>query len=133
MRIQILTLVDITQTTARKGDDPFMQRQQQNFLTIIQTTSLRFNPEVSAAPVRVECDVNDYDFGSAFSGKCSVWKLTLVYEQQVENLLELLKEDFALVPFITNLEESFEFKFPVFDTEDPEHKNLILVERIYKD
>lgn len=129
MRIQILTLVDITQTNARKGDDPYKQRQQQNFLTTIQTLSLRSNPTITSEPKLVTGTNKDFNFGSAYKGELTVWKLSLSYEQQVDNLLELLEEDFNLVPFITNLNETVDFEIPVFNTFDKKHKNLILVEK----
>ena len=34
MRFTIHTLVDITETHARRGEDPKQHRQQQNFLTV---------------------------------------------------------------------------------------------------
>ena len=50
MRFTIHTLVDITETHARRGDDPKQHRQQQNFLTVLQTIGLRVNPTYLEAP-----------------------------------------------------------------------------------
>ena len=44
------TLVDITETGARRGEDPLAYRQQQNFLTVLQTIGLRTNIEYSSGP-----------------------------------------------------------------------------------
>lgn len=133
MRIQLITLIDITQTNARKGDDPFEQRQQQNFLTTVQTLSLRSNPTVETTPVCAEEDIKKYNFGSIYKGKHTVWKLAFEYEQTIDNIIEMLSEDFALVPFITNLNETAKLDVAVFDASDPKTKNIILIEQKYKD
>jgi hypothetical protein len=128
MRIQILTLVDITQTNARRGDDPFEQRQQQNFLTGVQTLSLRNNPTITAEPKQFTEDANKLGFGQRYSGTHEIWKLNISYEQYVENMLEVLKEDFRLVPFISNLNETIKITYSVFDALDEKEKNIILIE-----
>ena len=46
MRFIIHTLVDITETGSRRGEDPKQYRQQQNFLTVMQTIGLRVNPDI---------------------------------------------------------------------------------------
>ena len=50
MRFIIHTLVDITETGSRRGEDPKQYRQQQNFLTVMQTIGLRVNPTYVKAP-----------------------------------------------------------------------------------
>ena len=44
MKIVVNTLVDITQTNARRGDEKFLVKQQANYMTIVQTVGLRVNP-----------------------------------------------------------------------------------------
>jgi|AntAceMinimDraft_6_1070360.scaffolds.fasta_scaffold04079_6 hypothetical protein len=131
MRIQLITLIDITQTNARKGDDPFEQQQQQNFLTTVQTLSLRSNPTINDMPTCVVEDVKTHNFGSVYKGKHSIWKLSFEYEQTIEDIMKILNEDFNLVPFITNLTETVAVDIPVFNTNDKTIKNIILVEQKY--
>ena len=47
MNFNLFTKVDITKTNARRGDDPFKMKQQQNYLTVLQTIGLRVNPILS--------------------------------------------------------------------------------------
>ena len=43
MKFRIKTLIDITETRARKGDDPQLTKQQANFMTLYNTIGLRTN------------------------------------------------------------------------------------------
>jgi len=127
MKIQILTLIDITQTGARRADNLFAQHQQQNFLTISQSLSLRSNPTIHNSPVQFVDDIALYKFGTEFTGKHRIWKFWVEYEQHSDNILDLLIADLELVPFIPNLNETAIFKFAIFDPVDLNIKNTILI------
>ena len=124
MRITVETLVDITETKARKGDDKLLVNQQANFMTVMQTASLRVN----ITPLSLEEHVSNVDklgFGKNFKGKQKYW--TFSFEHDVPKGLteELLKNDFDLVPFISNLNETVTIKHSVFRTFDPQETNII--------
>ena len=50
MRFKIKTLVDITETRDRKGEDDVLYGQQQNFMTLLNTLGLRTNINVVGSP-----------------------------------------------------------------------------------
>lgn len=121
----IYTLVDITNTGAKRNKDPFAYKQHQNFLTVLQTIGLRVNPTVEKDPVLVE----QYpSFGSAFEGKNKVWKLAIEIEYEDALTIDMLISDFSLVPFISGLEETAKFNQCVFDTTSEDYKNIIFVD-----
>lgn len=126
MRFKLLTLIDITETKARRGDDAFQQRQQQNYLTTIQTTSLRANSIVKKAPTVTEIDVVDIGFGKDISGIHKVWEFEFEFEVEVE--LDFLIKDFDLVPVINQLTETIELKTVAFLTNGRPDRNTIILE-----
>ena len=46
-RFNLYTLVDITKTNARRGEDKLAYGQQQNYMSMMQTLGLRTNVEIS--------------------------------------------------------------------------------------
>lgn len=125
MRFQLITLIDITQTGARKGDDTFSQRQQQNYLTTIQTISLRANPTINTTPISEERTVKE--FGSKYKGKQQIWKLNFSFEQQGSHSLDHLINDFDLVPIIKNLNETVDLLNAAFITNSVEYCNTVFL------
>ena len=124
MRFQLYTLIDITETGARKGDNEKKQKQQQNFLTVVQTISLRCNPIINHKPIIKNVAVDQFQFGSAVSGVHQVWTLDFEFETEAHSL-ELLEHDFDLVPVISELDETINLKTSAFFTKDTESKNII--------
>jgi hypothetical protein len=124
MRFQLMTLVDITETKARKGDDNFKQKQQQNYLTAVQTISLRANPVIKNSPTVKELSVKDLGFGSNIKGNHNVWFLNFEFEYDAHNQEQLIK-DFDAVPIIDNLCESLNLKIPAFLTNGSPERNTV--------
>lgn len=127
MRFQLLTLVDITRTNARRGDDPYLQKQQQNYLTALQTISLRANPIINSVPVCEEKSIKGLGFGSSYAGKQRVWRLNFAFESDEQHNLDYLVQDFNYVPIINNLDESAIFKDAAFITTSKENTNIVFV------
>ena len=127
MRFKLLTLIDITRTDARRGDDPRDQKQQQNYLTALQTISLRSNPVVNTYPTVEELSIKGLGFGEAFNVKQKVWKLNFSFESE-SHALEWLKSDFDLVPIIANLDESIDVERKAFLTNGSPDRNTIFVD-----
>lgn len=114
MRFVLYTLIDITQTNARRGDDPYEQKQQQNYMTALQTISLRANPIISKAPI---CEQRlCKDLGFEFKGKHNVWSLEFAFESEGQHSLEHLNLDFNYVPVIKDLDETIELNPCAFIT-----------------
>ena len=72
LNVILTTLVDITETKARRGDDKFKLNQQANYMTMIQTAGLRINPN----PISLEKklgNIKEFKFGSAFKDEQRYW------------------------------------------------------------
>lgn len=114
MKFLLRTLVDITQTDARRGDDPFEHKQQQNFMTTVQTISLRSNPIINKKPTCEKMTSKQADI--AFKGKQNVWTLEFEFESEGQHSVEFLTEDFNYVPVINQLTESIDLDPSAFIT-----------------
>jgi hypothetical protein len=124
MRFTIHTLVDITETHARRGDDPKQHRQQQNFLTVLQTIGLRVNPTYLEAPEVIKEVPSKLGLGTSFKTKQSVWKYTFDMEYDGALDVETLVNDFDLIPIITQLDETANFENAHFLTKNTALTNI---------
>ena len=124
MRFIIHTLVDITETGSRRGEDPKEYRQQQNFLTVMQTIGLRVNPTYLHAPTVIKEVPSKLGLGTLYKTKQSVWKYVFDMEYQDALTIETLVNDFDLIPIITNLNETANFENAIFLTKDAVKCNI---------
>ena len=124
MRFKIHTLVDITETGARRGEDPKQFRQQQNFLTVMQTIGLRVNPTYVKAPEVVKEVPSKLGLGTSYKTKQSVWKYVFDMEYEGALDIETLVNDFDLIPIITQLDETAKFENAHFITKNTALTNI---------
>jgi len=124
MRFIIHTLVDITETGARRGEDPKQFRQQQNFLTVMQTIGLRVNPTYVKAPKVVKEVPSKLGLGTSYKTKQSVWKYVFDMEYEGALDIETLVNDFDLIPIITQLDETAKFENAHFITKNTALTNI---------
>jgi|TARA_B110000977_G_scaffold99939_1_gene131175 hypothetical protein len=124
MRFILTTVVDITQTNARRGDDKHLHNQQANFHTVIQTIGLRVNIQPLTCEVNV-ADIKGLGFGDIFKGKQRYWKFTFNVEAEDALALDMLITDFDLVPVITDLDETASISNKVFRTKHPNETNVV--------
>jgi hypothetical protein len=122
MKFRIKTLVDVTETQARKGDDPQLAKQQANFMTLYNTIGLRTNATDFDITVSKE---GAKIFGSNFKGKKSVWTVEFYVEAEASLSVDMMLNDFDLVPFIADLTEDSKFSSSVFRTQDSVNTNII--------
>ena len=124
MRTQILTLIDVTNTNARRNDDDQKEyAQQSNLNSVIQTASLRAN----LTPTKIEKKhggISTLNFGVNFKGKQKYWIITFEDERDTPITEEMFKEDFDLVPITLGLDETAEMEKPVILTKDSRRKNI---------
>lgn len=126
-RYKLHTLIDITETHARRGDDPKEYRQQQNWMTLVQTLGLRCNPIVTHR----ECEstgIAKYGFGTKHKGKHQVWTVYFDFEHPDEEDLNFLAQDFDLVPVATGLDETVKLDNDIFQTKSNEYRNIVFSE-----
>ena len=124
MRFTIHTLVDITETGARRNEDPKQYRQQQNFLTVMQTIGLRVNPTYVKAPEVVKEVPSKLGLGTSYKTKQSVWKYVFDMEYEGALDIETLVNDFDLIPIITQLDETAKFENAHFITKNTALTNI---------
>jgi hypothetical protein len=131
----VYTLVDITETGqyGHSSGSELEKKQQQNFLTLIQTIGLRVNPNYTAKPTTIDkFDVGTYPFGSTFTGTHRVWQWNFniefdgVFTDADNNEVGVLIKDLHLVPIIVDLSESAKMEIPVFDTVNDATRNTLI-------
>ena len=128
MNYKFYSLVDITETNARREDDSKLYRQHQNYMSFLQTLSLRYNPIIRKAPKKESIHIDNLGFGSSFTGKQNVWIVDFEIEREIAEPLETIEKDFDFVPIIVGLEETATFKNNTFLSTNSKHKNIILKE-----
>jgi hypothetical protein len=131
MRFRIKTLVDVTETNARKGQDPIQVDQQANFNTLYNTIGLRSNPTEFDITVE-KVDLKDLGFGSNYKGKHNVWTIEFFVEADESTSIEFMNSDFDLIPVITELTETVNLDKGLFITLSNHGRTNILFERIDK-
>ena len=128
MRFTLYTLVDITETNARRVSSNNKEfQQQQNFLTVLQTIGLRVNPTYVGAPVVVKETPSKLGLGKEYKTKQNVWEFT--FDIDYENALDIqtLQNDFNLIPFISGLDETLKFENDVFLSQNQAKTNILFV------
>ena len=128
MRFTLYTLVDITETNARRvsrNDKEFQQ--QQNFLTVLQTIGLRVNPTYVSAPVVVKETPSKLGLGKDYKTKQNVWEFTFDIDYENALDIETLQNDFNLIPFISGLDETLKFENDVFLPQNHAKTNILFV------
>ena len=133
--IQIKTLVDITKPNVHRPGQgtPLEQNQYKNWITLQQCIGLRSVITYDEMPTVETVDLKNQGFGSAFKGKHKVWSFTFypdrdhAYEDDLGRTIGLLYNDLHQVPVIEKLTESINISKAVFDLEDPQHKNIIIM------
>lgn len=128
MRFELKTLVDITETGARRGEDVYAYNQQQNFLTLYQTISLRSNPIVKRKPTVEKCNVSNLGFGKKYKGVHRVWSLVFEFESEDQHSIDFLNNDVNLVPIIIRLDETVKLEVGAFITNSEQTTNIIFRE-----
>tara|TARA_B110000503_G_scaffold113570_1_gene170500 strand:- start:1549 stop:1941 length:393 start_codon:yes stop_codon:yes gene_type:complete len=124
MKFKLTTIIDITQTLARRGDNKKLVNQQANYNTMIQTIGLRVNINPNSCKVEV-ANIKGLGFGDTFKGKHRYWEFTFDVEAEDALTLDMLATDFDLVPVITNLDETTLFGTKVFRTKQPNDTNIV--------
>ena len=103
MRFNMHTLIDITETHARRGDNKFAMHQQQNYQSVIQTIGIRANPIIIDSSSDIQ-DISKMSFG--YKGNHRLWKLCFEFDLTDAHSIEQLIEDMHMIPIIPELDET---------------------------
>lgn len=131
MRFRIKTLVDVTETNARKGQDILEFNQQANFNTFYNTIGLRTNPTDFKVVSSIE-DLKGLGFGANYKGKHRVWTVEFYVEAAESTSVNFMTDDFDLVPIITGLKETADLDKGLFITHSNHGRTNIVFEQIDK-
>jgi hypothetical protein len=124
MRFKIYTVVDITETNARRSDNKKEYSQQTNLNTVMQTVGLRVNFEPLSTKIHVD-DVSKLGFGETVKGKQRYWEFTFDVEYESALSVDMMLNDFDLIPVITELDETVHNHNKVFRTTCPNDCNIV--------
>lgn len=130
----IQTLVDITETKQVKKEQGREEayHEQQNFLMLMQSVSMRANPLNIKGPTKQTIDVSEYGFGSTMKGEHSVWtvKFSIEYEgaytDNEGNEVGYLIDDLNFVPVTVNLTETAIINPKAFNTKSDTDRNTVI-------
>lgn len=125
MIFEVLTLIDITETRARRGEDLKKVKQQQNYMTFIQTLGLRTNFKDITVPSVENRDISKLDFGSNYKGKQNVWRIVFEPEREGSISIDQLISDFDIIPVIQNLDETVDLEMAAFRSSKNTNRNII--------
>ena len=127
MRLQIITLVDVTETREKRDGDTKKYSQQANLNTLFNTATLRTN----LRPVSTEQKhggIAQLALGKKYKDRQKYWIVTLESERAEFGVDEImLQNDFNLVPITTGLNESVEFPENVFESKNEDYKNVSFI------
>jgi len=124
MKFELHTLVDITETNARFNKNSKDWQQQQNYMTCLQTIGLRVNPVIDKLSYEQK-DIKGLGFGKKYKDVQQIWTLKFHIEYENATDIDKLTTDFNLVPIITGLNETIDFKNKSFITDNKDHTNII--------
>jgi len=128
MKFQINTLIDVTDTGARRSQNVFEAKQQANFDTLYNVIGLRTNPTEFNVTV-LEEDVKKYGFGSEYKGKQKIWQVEFYVEAEASTNIEFMRNDFSLVPIIAELNESVKLDKNLFiSSNKSKFRNIVFVQ-----
>lgn len=116
-------MIDITETGQRHGPDKIAVGQQTNYDTLIQVIGLRGNPTPKDVK-RHTGSISDLNLGKDFKGKHNYWEFNFEIEYGGTSI-EMLEQDFNLVPVVTDLNETIKIDKKVFNTTDITQRNII--------
>jgi len=133
--IKITTLIDITKPKiVRAGYGSLLeQNQYKNWITLQQCIGLRSIIDYDNPPTVEKIDIKGCGFGTKYKGIQNVWTFTfypdraLSYDDGLGNSIGLLLNDLHQVPIIEKLTETINIFKAVFDLEDPQYKNIVIV------
>lgn len=126
-RYKLHTLIDVTETNARRGEDLTLYKQQQNWMTLVQTLGLRCNPIVTYRECNL-VNVKEYTFGTDYKGEHRVWTVYFEFDHAGDDDLINLVQDFNLVPVASWLEETIPLSDAIFQTKSTICCNILFSE-----
>ena len=121
------TLVDITDTGVYDPNSGTSYEQAQNLNSLLQAISLGSQPIMSSVEKIVAADMNDYNFGSDFTGNHNMWVLRFASERVGSITIGSLVRDIDGLPVYDDLDETAVFDTNVFETNASDQLNIYFI------
>lgn len=121
------TLIDISDTGVYDPGQGTEYEQAQNLNSLLQAISLGSQPTLSSVEKLTAADLDDYEFGSDFTGNHNIWILRFASERVGTITVSTLVRDIAGLPLYDDLEETAVFDDNVFETADNDKKNIYFI------
>jgi hypothetical protein len=121
------TLVDITDTGIFDPNAGSEYEQAQNLNALLQAISLGSQPILTSVEKLTAADMDEFVFGSDFTGNHNMWILRFANERKGTITLPGLIRDINGLPVYDDLDETATFDASVFETEDADQKNIYFI------
>lgn len=121
------TLVDITDTGVYDPNAGTTYEQAQNLNALLQAISLGSQPIMSSVEKITAADMEDYEFGSDFTGNHNMWVLRFASERVGSITVASLIRDIDGLPVYDDLDETAVFDANVFETGASDQLNIYFV------
>lgn len=121
------TLVDITDTGVYDPNAGTTYEQAQNLNALLQAISLGSQPIMSSVEKITAADMEDYEFGSDFTGNHNMWVLRFASERVGSITVASLIRDIDGLPVYDDLDETAVFDANVFETGASDQLNIYFI------
>jgi hypothetical protein len=121
------TLIDISDSGIYDPTAGAAYEQAQNLNALLQAISLGSQPILTSVEKLVAADMDDFDFGSDFTGTHNMWVLRFASERVGSITVNTLVRDIDGLPVYDDLDETATFDSNVFETNDIAQTNIYFV------
>jgi hypothetical protein len=121
------TLVDISDTGTYDPTSGQAYEQAQNLNALLQAISLGSQPILTSVEKLTAADMDDFEFGSDFTGTHNMWVLRFASERVGSITVNTLVRDVDGLPVYDDLDETATFDSNVFETNDVTQTNIYFV------
>jgi hypothetical protein len=121
------TLVDISDSGIYDPTAGQAYEQAQNLNALLQAISLGSQPILTSVEKLTAADMDDFDFGSDFTGTHNMWVLRFASERVGSITVNTLVRDVDGLPVYDDLDETATFDSNVFETNDSAQTNIYFV------
>jgi hypothetical protein len=121
------TLIDISDSGIYDPTAGQAYEQAQNLNALLQAISLGSQPILTSVEKLTAADMDDFDFGSDFTGTHNMWVLRFASERVGSITVNTLVRDIDGLPVYDDLDETATFDSNVFETNDVTQTNIYFV------
>lgn len=121
------TLVDISDSGTYDPTAGQTYEQAQNLNALLQAISLGSQPILTSVEKLTAADMDDFEFGSDFTGTHNMWVLRFANERVGSITVNTLVRDVDGLPVYDDLDETATFDSNVFETNNVTQTNIYFI------